>query len=987
MFAGAHGKRDVTIRVEDTMMALLNGRDAESGQVQQNSSEFAIKKQNESQNGVTHLFKAGSRLKCNEKLNKFNVKIATLNVASFSGKETQLINTMKKRNLFILGLCETKLASKYADSLPDGYKLVYHIGHTVKHGVAFLLSPAAAKMLRRVFYKGDDIICIDVNLGHAELSIMQVYAPHINRPHPDKRSFYKALQDVYNSRKYKDNIIVMGDFNGYVGTERKGMRSIIGPFSVGHKNESGKLTIEFCASNSLSVMNTFFMHDDKHKWTSYRRNEGTSKQTEKHMTDLMLSSSKYLFKDVKAIPYLSYKSEHRLVVAKLNVQKPYQIAEAKKIFKLESLENEECLKLLRDKVSIRMPRGNLERGIEEEWNFMKDKLDALAKKALTEKEIYRTRRKNSSWWSDDIRKSKKEVWNTIGKDFHDITLGTKMLLYSMSNYEKGSSPPWFMASDENDTENKDIIPRRWELYFETLTNIKEDILHDDEDRDDIICETEITLDETVRAIKSMRNGLAPGDDSLPAEIFKNAGTSGAKWLRYVCNIAWKQEKIPYDWGKAIIGPVYKKMENTEGGHYMGMSVLSHAGKVYERILEHRLRSKVEKKLGEWQHGFQSNRRALDLIFSMRIILEKSLEWRQSRYLAFIAFDDIPREQYWKALYHKEYGVDPKLVRVIQNMYKHWDNRNLKAEEIDMPVGVCPSGLLSPLLCIIYMDWCLKELPLDEDVTAFVHAADMAIMANTKEQLQKVIDRWCTIMARKGVAVSKTMSTVMHVGKEREDCDIYMGGDRLRQVDQMTFLGVVFNQENSHQAEVDNRIEKYTANVKVLSPLLADKMISQQCKVKIYTSFLRPILTYGSEAWSVTKVIESQITGAEMSVLRAIYCVTRLNIPSDIEVRRELEVTPISNIIEKRKLLWYGQIQRMPDTRFPKKFLKWTPKEKRPRDGSQARWILGVKKALEARRTTLEDVEKKRSYQNLKEWGELVHRGRERNRTRNQRKQC
>ena len=965
-------------------MALLNGRDVESRQVPQNptESQFTNKIQSEAQNGLTKLFKVGLEQNFGEKLNTFSMKIATLNIATFIGKEVHLINTMKKRNLFILGLCETKLVNKYTNSLPDDYKLVYHIGHNVKHGVAFLLSPPAVKKLRRVFYKGDDIICIDLNLGHTEVSIIQVNAPHSSRPTPEKKSFFKGLHDVYNSRKYKDNVIVMGDFNGHIGRERNGIKCIIGPFSVGDKNDSGKLVIEFCASNSLSVMNTFFMHDEKHKWTSYRRNEGPNKQAEKSMTDLMLSSKKYIFKDVKAIPYLAYQSDHRMVVSKLNIQKPYQMAEPKKIFKLANLEKEECLKLLREKVSIRMPRGNLERGIEEEWNFMKEKLDVLAKKVLTEKEIYRTRRKYVFWWSDDIRKLKKEVWNTIGKGLHDDTFGTKMLIYSMINYEKGASPPWYTSNDENDANSKDIIPKRWESYFEILSNIKEDILSD-EDKDATVSETEISIDETVRAIKCMRSGLAPSDDNLPAEIFKSTGMSGARWLSYVCNIAWKQEKIPNDWGKAIIGPIYKKIENSECGNYMGISVLSHAGKMYERILEQRLRAKVEKKLGEWQHGFRPNKRAIDLIFSMKIILEKSLEWKQSKYLAVIAFDDIPREQYWKALNHKEYGIDPKLIRVIQNMYKHWDNRNLKAEEIDMPVGIYPSGLLSPVLCIIYMDWCLKQLSLDEEVITFVHAADVALITNTKEHLQNVMNRWFTMLTIKGVTLNKTKTVVMHVGKEREDCHVYIGNDRLKQVDQIKFLGVIFNTENTQQIEIDNRIEKYNANAKFLNSLITDKMISPQCKMKIYTSFLRPILTFGSEAWSVTKPIESQMTAAEMSVLRTIYCVTRLNIPSDIEVRRDLEVTPILNIIEKRKLLWYGQIQRMEDTRFPKKFLKWTPKEKRSRDCSQIRWILGVKKALEARRTTLEDVEKKKSYLNLKEWGELVHRGRERNKTTNQ----
>ena len=44
---------------------------------------------------------------------------------------------------------------------------------------------------------------------------------------------------------------------------------------------------------------------------------------------------------------------------------------------------------------------------------------------------------------------------------------------------------------------------------------------------------------------------------------------------------------------------------------------------YQRILEARLRKYVEPKLGEWHNGFLPGRGTTDMIFSLKMIFEKS----------------------------------------------------------------------------------------------------------------------------------------------------------------------------------------------------------------------------------------------------------------------------------------------------------------------------------------------------------------------------
>ena len=167
-------------------------------------------------------------------------------------------------------------------------------------------------------------------------------------------------------------------------------------------------------------------------------------------------------------------------------------------------------------------------------------------------------------------------------------------------------------------------------------------------------------------------------DQIPAELLKNMGAIGNMWLLELFDMLWDGQDIPGDWSKDLICPVYKKGDKTECSNYRGISLMSHTFKLYERILEKRLREIVEPKLDECQSGFRSGRGTSDMIFTIKAIFEKCWEWSQNRYIAFLdlekAFDRVPRQKIWDALNDQYYGVPEKLKRAIYNSYKNIECR-------------------------------------------------------------------------------------------------------------------------------------------------------------------------------------------------------------------------------------------------------------------------------------------------------------------------
>lgn len=226
------------------------------------------------------------------------------------------------------------------------------------------------------------------------------------------------------------------------------------------------------------------------------------------------------------------------------------------------------------------------------------------------------------------------------------------------------------------------------------------------------------------------------------------------------------------------------------------------------------------------------------------------------------------------------------------------------------------------------------------------------------------------MERNGMKINtqrgKTEIMVISRNKDRL-LDIYIGQDKLNQVENYTHLGVNVGSDNMQEVEINNRIAKYNSNVGMMYPLLRDANIPTKCKVTIYQSILKPILLYGSETWSLTKKTESKLQAAEMRVLRLIKNVTRRDKIRNEYIRNELNVLPLLDDIEKNKLRWYGHVMRMEEQRKPKKYLIWKPQGKRPVGRPRKRWLEGVATALDKRGTSLLEVEENNMYEERENW--------------------
>ena len=127
--------------------------------------------------------------------------------------------------------------------------------------------------------------------------------------------------------------------------------------------------------------------------------------------------------------------------------------------------------------------------------------------------------------------------------------------------------------------------------------------------------------------------------------------------------------MPDAWRRSVLVPLYEgKGDIKKCGNYQGIKLISHTMKLWERIIEARIKKEVT--IAEQQFEFMPGRSTTDAIFCLRILLEKWTEGQKAVHCAFInlekAYDKVPREELWECMRLAE--TSECYIKIIKDMY-------------------------------------------------------------------------------------------------------------------------------------------------------------------------------------------------------------------------------------------------------------------------------------------------------------------------------
>jgi uncharacterized protein YukE len=719
-------------------------------------------------------------------------------------------------------------------------------------------------------------------------------------------------------------------------------------------------------------------------------------------------------------------SDHYLVKMNLKIECDIQQESKRKITK----EKIRCHRLKEEKVKEKY-RENLERyvrtrttyqNIEERWEEYKQSLITAAKESCGITRISNDSKKRTAWWTGEIEKTvkeKKQVWKRYladrsqenydrykqkrtevkkmikdSKDKTWIEFGNKLtetfgenqkLFYSaLKQMRKPKTNMLKNVKDKNGntlTNEEDIIDRWREYFKELLEEDENEILNNEQNNEQHMPQEDyghtegITETELIKAIQKMKIGKAPGHDEVTTEMIKYMSDERNQELLGIMNQAKSEKKVPLDWQIGIITPIYKKGDSMSCSNFRGITLGSTVGKIYARILEHRLRDRLDNTLEESQSGFRKERGTNDQIFILRQLSEKAIRTGKQIHACFIdmekAFDRVKREDIWKILENR--GIEKDLIQNIQSLYEKTESyirlRNEKSKPFANKIGLRQGCILSPLLFNLMLDEAIKQ---NKDklkpynvgywklrcirLTELCYADDLIILGETEKQLQENINNLNEGLKTLNMKINKQKTKTMIIGQQSKKHNIQIDDEALEQVDKFTYLGVIINKEGTLEDEINGRIAK-TGRLynSIKSNFLGKKEIPKQIKTEIVKKIVKPTLTYACESWTLTQKQKSRITSTEMRFLRRIEGKTRKDKIRNQIFRENLNIVPVETTIEQGQLRWLGHVIRRDENRLIKQIFEAKEMGKKKRGRPRRTWKEEVRTAAEKRGVGWEDI--------------------------------
>ena len=176
-------------------------------------------------------------------------------------------------------------------------------------------------------------------------------------------------------------------------------------------------------------------------------------------------------------------------------------------------------------------------------------------------------------------------------------------------------------------------------------------------------------EEVRTGLRKMKKRKVQGPDDIPVKAWIALGNKVVEFLVNFFNILLQGEKMPDEWRRSVLAPLCKGQGDIkECGNYRGIKLMSHSMKLWERVIEAKIRKEVT--IAEHQFGFMPGRSTTDAILGLRMLLEKWTEEQKAVHSAFIdlekAYDRVPREELWECLRLAE--TSECNVRIIKDMY-------------------------------------------------------------------------------------------------------------------------------------------------------------------------------------------------------------------------------------------------------------------------------------------------------------------------------
>ena len=232
----------------------------------------------------------------------------------------------------------------------------------------------------------------------------------------------------------------------------------------------------------------------------------------------------------------------------------------------------------------------------------------------------------------------------------------------------------------------------------------------------------------------------------------------------------------------MLVPLYKGKEDIkECGNYRGMKLMSHTMKLWEKVIEARIKKEVT--IAEQQFGFMPGRSITDAIFCLSMLLGKWTEGQKAVHCAFIdlekAYDWVLREELWECLRLAE--TSECFIKIIKDMHNGATTTVRKAagltEELKVGVGLYQGSALSPFLFVVITDKLTENIRKDAPWD-MLFADDIVLSGQNHREVVDDLEIWRNALEKRGLKVNRSKTEYLKAGDVDDGEELKLQGEKI-----------------------------------------------------------------------------------------------------------------------------------------------------------------------------------------------------------------
>ena len=369
---------------------------------------------------------------------------------------------------------------------------------------------------------------------------------------------------------------------------------------------------------------------------------------------------------------------------------------------------------------------------------------------------------------------------------------------------------------------------------------------------------QIDTQGVVNILHNLDPHKAPGPDGIPARFLKETCNSIAPALVLMYKASLKQGKLPRDWKRAYVVPIFKKGSRNDPSNYRPISLTCICCKLLEHIISSAIsaHANYHNIICTQQHGFRKNCSCETQL--LETINDPALSLNTGEHTDFIlldfskAFDKVSHNSLLYKLTY--YGINGELYSWIKdfltNRHQEVVLNNIHSDPCEVLSGVPQGSVLGPLLFLLF----INDLP--EKISSHIRLyADDVIIYRTvysnndvlrlQEELN-VLSKWASDW-HMTFNLNKCEHLVVSNIRSPLYTEYRINDHSIRKVSTAKYLGVIIDHNLSWCDHIGAVSRKANGVLAFLQRNL--KKCSSSIKSLAYYTYVRPILEYASIVWA------------------------------------------------------------------------------------------------------------------------------------------